>query len=142
MVQMNVQITGAEAWRVRLANPENVKEPMRQFLTKSVNVGRREIRGRIPKGETGKSRRSVRTRKKLGRFEATVFSRHHVVRFLDRGTYAGRRASAGGSRRAGSDTRRGIAARRIFPRGAKAAAPHIQRFANEMGRDVTRKLKG
>ena len=135
-IDMKVSVTGADGWRLRFANPELVREPMRQFLRKAGNVGRTDVRARIPRraGGTvlrrgkssapGRGRRSIRTRLRLSQFEVTVFSPLYYIRFLAAGT------------------RRGIVARHMFSRSAHAVGSKVQPLAREMVREITAKLRG
>ena len=121
-IRMDVQLTGAEALRIKMANPEIVREPMRKFLKGAGNLARADVRPRIPKGRTGRARRSVRVFLKLGEFRVTVFSKLFYVKFL-----------AGG-------TKNGIVARRMFRESSKAIQGKIQGLARQMLNEITLKL--
>lgn len=135
-VLVKVEATGIDGLRLKLANPEHVREPMRKFLRTAGNIGRADVRPRIPirRGGTllrhgkpsapGRGRRSVRIKLRLSSFEVSIFSPLYYVRFLAAGT------------------KRGIVARQMFLRSAQAIGPKVQALAQDMVREITGRIKG
>lgn len=134
-IVMKIEVSGADGLALKLANPEVVRAPMRNFLRKAGNVGRADVRTRIPvraggmvlrqgKPSTpGRGRRSVRVKLRLSRYQVTIFSPLYYVRFLAAGT------------------KRGIMPRRMFALSAAAIGPKIQPLAQEMVREITATLR-
>ena len=119
-----MEIKGVDELRLRFSNPKIVREQMRMFLRKGGNLARADVRPRIPKGKTGRARRSVRTKLLLKRSEARVFSPLYYVRFLAQGT------------------KRGIVGRHMFVQSTEAVEPKIVDLGNEAMQQIVAKLRG
>ena len=119
-----LEIKGIDELRLRFSNPKIVRGQMRMFLRNSANLARADVRPRIPKGKTGRARRSVRTKLLLKQSEARVFSPLFYTRFLAQGT------------------KRGIIARHMFIQSAAFIEPKIVDLGNEAMEQIVTKLRG
>ena len=119
-----IEIRGLDELRLRFNDPKPVREATKKFFRQGVNLARKDVRARIPRGRTRRGRRSVRAKIDLKQLVARVFSPLYYVRFLAKGT------------------KRGISAQHMFTKSAEAIEPAVLELANEAMEEIAAGLRG